>query len=92
MIKFIARQKLRFDLGQSFLAIVNLSFLVIAAGDKIAASLGLSPRVVVVLLIPSVLLGVWLMGWILDRCKFMHAYQDEYNLRNDLIVKAIKEK
>src|SRR3954462_3985264 len=82
---FLARQKFRFDLGQGFLAIVNFAFVVLAASDKIATLTHLPAKVTVSILVPLALIMVWLLGFILDRMQFSQAYQEEQNLRNEML-------
>jgi hypothetical protein len=61
-------QKYRFELGQSFLVIVNFTLLIITASDKLQVFLGI-PRLrsLLVLLVPLGFLGVWLFGYFMDR-------------------------
>jgi hypothetical protein len=84
-MKFIARQKYRFDIGQGFLAIINFAFIVLAAREKITTLLHLPEKMVIPILVPLALVSVWLIGWILDRCHFMEAYQTEQNRRNEML-------
>ena len=82
---FLARQKYRFDIGQGFLAIVNFAFVVIAASDKLTTLLHLPAKVLVPILVPSAMLVVWLIGFMLDKMQFMQAYQEEQNRRNEML-------
>ena len=61
-------QKYRFDLGQSFLVIVNFTLLIITASDKLSIFLGI-PRLssLVLLIVPLGFLGVWLFGYFMDK-------------------------
>lgn len=85
LARHIARQKFRFDLGQGFLSVLQLCLLSIAAGDSIGAFVGLRPLWVTVALVPSVLVAVWVVGTVLDRLGYFHAYQAEMNERNELL-------
>jgi hypothetical protein len=82
---FLARQKYRFDIGQGFLAVVNFAFVVIAASDKLTTWLHVPAKVLVPILVPSAVLVVWLLGFMLDRMQFMQAYQEEQNRRNEML-------
>jgi hypothetical protein len=61
-------QKYRFDLGQSFLVIVNFTLLIITASDKLMIFFGI-PRLreLMVVIIPFGFLGVWLFGFFMDK-------------------------
>ncbi len=61
-------QKYRFDLGQSFLVILNFTLLIITASDKLMIFFGI-PRLreLMVVIIPLGFLGVWLFGFFMDK-------------------------
>jgi hypothetical protein len=61
-------QKYRFDLGQSFLVVVNFALLMISASDKLMLFFGI-PRLrsLLVLIAPLCLLGVWSFGYFMDK-------------------------
>jgi hypothetical protein len=61
-------QKYRFDLGQSFLVIVNFTLLIITASDKLMIFFGI-PRLreLLVVIIPLGFVGVWLFGLFMDK-------------------------
>lgn len=61
-------QKYRFDLGQSFLVILNFTLLIITASDKLMIFFGI-PRLreLLVVIIPAGFLGVWLFGFFMDK-------------------------
>lgn len=61
-------QKYRFDLGQSFLTVVNFTLLVITASDKLMIFFGI-PRLrsLMVVLIPMGFVGVWFFGVFMDK-------------------------
>jgi hypothetical protein len=61
-------QKYRFDLGQSFLVIVNFTLLMISASDKLMVFFGI-PRLrsLLLLIAPVCLVGVWFFGYFMDK-------------------------
>jgi len=61
-------QKYRFDLGQSFLVILNFTLLIITASDKLMIFFGI-PRLreLMVVIIPLCFLGVWIFGFFMDK-------------------------
>lgn len=61
-------QKYRFDLGQSFLTILNFMLLIITASDKLMLFFGI-PRLrsLLVVIVPLGFFGVWLFGTFMDR-------------------------
>ncbi|MFH0990297.1 MAG: hypothetical protein V1799_09830 [bacterium] len=66
--EFFFAQKYRFDLGQSFLVIVNFMLLIITASDKLQLFFGI-PRLrsLLVIILPASFVGVWLFGYFMDR-------------------------
>jgi len=38
------------------------------------------------IVVPAALLLVWLLGFILDRMQFMQAYQEQQNMRNEMLT------
>jgi len=66
--EFFFAQKYRFDLGQSFLVILNFTLLIITASDKLQIFFGI-PRLrsLLVLIVPLGFLGVWVFGYFMDR-------------------------
>ena len=61
-------QKYRFDLGQSFLIIVNFTLLIITASDKLQIFFGI-PRLrsLLVVILPLGFLAVWFFGYFMDK-------------------------
>ena len=61
-------QKYRFDLGQSFLVILNFTLLIITASDKLQIFFGI-PRLrsLLIVIVPLGFIGVWLFGFFMDR-------------------------
>ncbi len=88
MIKFLAKQKFRFDLGTAFLSVVNFAFVVIAASDKLALLVDVPVKLMVLVLVPVAVGGAWLLGLLLDKMQFQNAYQDELNHRNEMLKEA----
>jgi len=66
--EFFFAQKYRFDLGQSFLVVVNFTLLSITASDKLQTFLGI-PRLrsLLILIVPLGFVGVWLFGYFMDK-------------------------
>jgi len=66
--EFFFAQKYRFDLGQSFLVIVNFTLLIITASDKLSIFLGIpSLSSLVLIIVPLGFLGVWVFGYFMDK-------------------------
>ncbi|MFA5834354.1 MAG: hypothetical protein WDA22_12835 [Bacteroidota bacterium] len=61
-------QKYRFDLGQSFLVILNFTLLIITASDKLQIFFGI-PRLrsLLIVIVPLGFIGVWLFGYFMDK-------------------------
>ena len=61
-------QKYRFDLGQSFLVIVNFTLLIITARDKLQIFFGI-PRLrsLLIVIVPLGFIGVWFFGFFMDK-------------------------
>ncbi|HXG37920.1 MAG TPA: hypothetical protein VNL36_04025 [Bacteroidota bacterium] len=66
--EFFFAQKYRFDLGQSFLVIVNFTLLIITASDKLSLIFGI-PRLrsLLLVIVPAGFLSVWLFGYFMDK-------------------------
>lgn len=66
--EFFFAQKYRFDLGQSFLVVLNFTLLIITASDKLQIFFGI-PRLrsLIILIVPLGFLGVWLFGYFMDK-------------------------
>jgi hypothetical protein len=66
--EFFFAQKYRFDLGQSFLVIVNFTLLIITASDKLFIFFGISRlQSLLMLIVPLGFLGVWVFGYFMDK-------------------------
>ncbi|MBU2572901.1 MAG: hypothetical protein KKH28_02340 [Elusimicrobia bacterium] len=83
---FFFNQKYRFDLGHQFLAMVNFALLVIAASDKLRYYTSVQRTwVLVAAAVPLGFLGMWLVGFFLDRfVKYGQACNIEAVKRNPL--------
>lgn len=90
-MKTFARQKFRYDMGAGFMSIATLAAALTAASDKIGGTLGVSGAWSVIIGVPSVLFIVWLIGYLLDRFGFAHAYQDELNQRNTKLMSVLNK-
>jgi hypothetical protein len=101
--EFFFAQKYRFDLGQSFLVIVNFTLLIITASDKLRIFFGI-PRLasLLIVIVPLGFIGVWIFGYFMD--KVVRAAQmserqsmkrsevwSEHNAQMDRIERALKE-
>lgn len=66
--EYFFAQKYRFDLGQSFLVIVNFTLLIITASDKLQIFFGI-PRLrsLLIVIVPLGFIGVWLFGYFMDK-------------------------
>jgi hypothetical protein len=60
-------QKYRFDLGQSFLVVVNFTLLIITASDKLQMFFGIPLRSLLSVIVPLAFIGVWLLGYFMDK-------------------------
>jgi hypothetical protein len=60
-------QKYRFDLGQSFLVVVNFTLLIITASDKLQIFFGIPLRSLLAWIVPLAFIGVWLLGYFMDK-------------------------
>lgn len=88
LLSTFARQKYRFDIGQGFMSVVNFSFVVLAASDKITSVTNLPAKIIVPIVVPVAIVSVWLIGMLFDKARFMQAYHHEMNIRNDMLQKA----
>ena len=61
-------QKYRFDLGQSFLVVINFTLLIITASDKLQIFLGI-PRLrsLLIVIVPLGFVGIWMFGYFMDK-------------------------
>lgn len=90
-MKWLARQKLRYDYGTSFMSVLTFLMALIAASDTLVEWLpSVSKRALLTILLPAAIAGVWMMGYVLDKLRFTDAYQDELNKRNAKLMEALK--
>lgn len=75
-------QKYRFDLGQSFLTVVNFTLLIITASDKLMIFFGVERlRSLLVVIVPLGFVGVWLFGTFMDRVVRAAQMAERQNVR-----------
>jgi len=91
-MQFLARIKYRFDLGQSMLTVVNFCLLVLTASEKLSTAWPISARTMLIVVVPTALVAVWFLGWILDRAQFADRYTDEQNKRNAILSELGRNK
>lgn len=60
-------QKYRFDLGQSFLVVVNFTLLIVTASDKLQMFFGIPLKSLLSVIVPLAFIGVWLLGYFMDK-------------------------
>lgn len=63
----IVEQWYRFQIGLSFLTLINFSLLVITAGDKIQTVIPFRIIDLIIILIPLAFFGTWFIGFIMER-------------------------
>ncbi|HTY38007.1 MAG TPA: hypothetical protein VMH23_12890 [Bacteroidota bacterium] len=61
-------QKYRFDLGQSFLVVINFALLIVTASDKLQIFFGI-PKLssLLTVIVPLGFVSVWLLGYFMDK-------------------------
>lgn len=79
-------QKYRFDLGQSYLVIVNFTLLIITASDKLQKFFGI-PRLssLLVVIVPVGFISVWLFGYFMDKVVRAHQMAERQSLKRSEI-------
>ena len=88
--EFFILSKYRFDIGVSFLTIVNLALISISASRVIQEYIKIPMPTIVAALVVCALLGTWLFGYILDtRIRFMEEMNGISNARNRQISKIL---
>lgn len=61
-------QKYRFDLGQSYLVVVNFTLLIITASDKLQKFFGIQTlSSLLIVIVPLGFIGVWFLGYFMDK-------------------------
>lgn len=89
LMPIFARMKFRFDLGQGFLSLATFGFV---AAERISIWLHLPVWVSLLIALPLAVVGVGVLGFILDKLKFYDAYTAELNARNDMLKSVCKTK
>ncbi len=91
-MRFLAKLKFWFDLGQSFLSVATFALVLLSTLDRISARLHLSGSLWQGAgLIAAGLIAVVVSGMILDKGQFQQHYTRELNSRNEAI-NEIKDK
>lgn len=88
--KGLALIKFRFDLGISFLVLLNMSLLVMTAAPQISELLRIPKTIIIIMGIPLALLGTWTFGFILDKIGFQHGINENLNERNPQIQELLE--
>ncbi len=85
-------QKYRFDLGQSFLTVLNFTLLIITASDKLMIFFGVERlRSLLVVIVPLGFVGVWLFGTFMDRVVRAAQMAERQNVRRSELWSAHNE-
>lgn len=75
------KQKYRFDLGYSFMVFLNFTLLIVTASDKLKTAFDIpSIKELLIILVPMGFLGMWVMGYILDRFVKSQHYQENESI------------
>lgn len=88
--RFLARQKLRFSYGVTYLPLVTLAVLIAGLHEGLYTLTGLRLRVLFPLLFLGAVFAVWLGGWISDVYGLIRAEITEMNERNEAMKKIDK--
>lgn len=89
---WFALTKFRFDIGISFLTLVNFSLLIIAASDKIQSIWPISTLQMGLILVPLAIFGTWFFGYLLDKvAKYQHSYFNIAHTRSPPIMEILAE-
>ncbi len=90
-MKFLAKQKFYFDLGQGFAQIATPIIALVAAVPTLQKWIPLSAGWLVAVVGSVGVFGVWFLGWILNKLKFQRHYQDQLNANNQMLQKAAEK-
>ena len=96
MLQWLWKQKYRLDRGYQLVGMINL-LLLLAQSDRLAATIGMSVTLFVVVALPVALFCVWLVGWLITRPAVQIAedrmYAETTQGRRDLdeILRLLKE-
>jgi len=79
-------QKYRFDLGQSYLVVVNFTLLIITASDKLQKFFGI-PKLssLLIVIVPLGFVSVWLFGYFMDKVVRAHQMAERQSLKRSEI-------
>jgi hypothetical protein len=83
--------KYKFDLGTSFLSIINFILLVIAVSGQIAPIIGISNKIFVLIFTPIAIIGMFLFGHFMDKMKAAQHYEKEAIKRSDVWREHIEQ-
>jgi len=90
--KFMIEQKFRFDLGQSMMVIVNFTLLVITASDNIRKMVPVeSTYTLLAILIPCAFLGMWTIGFTLDKWSYYHQMRSQQGKRDPYLTEILEK-
>lgn len=82
--KLFFHHKYRFDTGYQFLTFINFFLLNVTAADQLKKWLHIQYTAVLLLMvIPCSLFGVYLFGWLLDSLRYWQGYNSAANDRNE---------
>lgn len=90
-MRFLAKQKFFFDLGQGFMQVATPLIALIAAIPTIQKWIPVSAAWIMVIVGGGGLFSVWLLGWLLNEFKFQRHYQDQLNANNQMLQKAAEK-
>ena len=82
----LAKLKYRFDLGSFPIPYTILAVSLVGASDKLAAIIQVPSRVIILVGVPLGIAVVFTIGWLLDRARFPHYFQEESNKRNLMLM------
>lgn len=84
------RQKYRFDLGITYIALLNFALLVITASDKVKPFLGISSTMLfIAVFIVISFFSVWLFGYFLDTVVQSQRMVELENLKRSPVWKRV---
>ena len=95
MIRFLVRHQFLFEIGagvtSKMLGIVNMSLLLVAAGEPLRARLGFSSSGAMIgAAVGFYVFGTWGLGCILEQFKYMERLTDEGNRRNAALRRILE--
>ena len=90
-MKFLVKIKFWFDWGCTFMSVITLTLLIVAASDKLSGWIGISSRMFIGCAVIGGLSGLVLLGFIMDITGFIRHYQTEQNRRNEMLTEISKK-